>query len=109
MKIGRFTDLTPACLTDAKRERSQRVYRMMVHTGYSAARCPWGSARGVVTLTATARALAVGYCGSCRRCCLPPLLRRLGAELAECLPGNQMTLRVEGVVDGGVGGEETLR
>ncbi len=37
----------------------------------------------------------------CRRCRLPPLLRRLGAELAECLPGNQMTLDVEGVVDDG--------
>ena len=52
-------------------------------------------AEGVVTLTAAARALAVGCRLSCRRCRLPPLLRRLGAELAECLPGDQMALRVE--------------
>ena len=64
---------------------------------------------GVVTLTAAARALAVGYCGLCRRCRLPPLLRRLDAELAECLPGNQVTLDVEGVVDGGMGGQKSLR
>ncbi len=40
---------------------------------------------------------------------LLPLLRLLGTELAECLPGDQMALRIEGIVDGGVGREETLR
>ena len=37
------------------------------------------------------------------------LTRPLVAKLAQCFSGNQMTLDVEGVVDGGVGGEKPLR
>lgn len=38
-----------------------------------------------------------------------PLGRRPGAECSQCAAGNQMTLDVEVVGDGGVGGEEALR
>jgi hypothetical protein len=31
-----------------------------------------------------------------------PFIHRLRAKLAECVPGDQMTLDVEAVVDGGV-------
>ena len=53
--------------------------------------------------------LVVGYRGLCRGGHVPPLLHRFSAELTKCAAGDQMALRVEDVVDGSVGGEETLR
>jgi len=41
--------------------------------------------------------------------CALPYSHRFSAELAHCSAGGQVTLDVEGVVDGGVGGEKLLR
>lgn len=37
-----------------------------------------------------------------------PLLGRPGSEGAECAAGDEMALQIEGVVDGGIRGEEAL-
>jgi hypothetical protein len=39
----------------------------------------------------------------------PAIAPSLVAKLAECISGDQMALRVEAVVDGGVGGQKSLR
>jgi hypothetical protein len=45
---------------------------------------------------------------SSRRRCLP-ILERFASEGAERVAGNKMALDVEGVLDGGVNGQEPLR
>ena len=40
--------------------------------------------------------------------CVLPLLRSRGSEEAQRRSGDQMALEIEGIVDGGVGGEKTL-
>ncbi len=64
---------------------------------------------GIVTLTVAGQTFGRRMPRSCRSGRIPPLLHRLGAELSERAAGNQMALRVEAVVDGGVGGQKSLR
>jgi len=64
---------------------------------------------GIVTLTVAGQTFGRRMPLSCRSGRIPPLLHRLGAELSECATGDQMALRVEAVVDGGVGGQKSLR
>ena len=47
--------------------------------------------------------------GSGGQCGYPPMLHRLASEPAKRVAGEEVTLNVEGVVDGGVAGEEALR
>ena len=64
---------------------------------------------GVLTLSNGSGVNSVQrFCSSGDRCGLPQA-HRFGTKLAKCLAGNQMTLDVEGVVDGGVGREKSLR
>lgn len=53
--------------------------------------------------------LAVGCRRSCSSGHVPPLLHRFVAKLEECLSANLMALRVEAAVDGGMGGQKSLR
>jgi hypothetical protein len=39
---------------------------------------------------------------------MPPLLRSLGSEEAECATGDEVALDIVGVVNGGMSGEEAL-
>jgi hypothetical protein len=64
---------------------------------------------GIVTLTVAGQTFGRRMPRSCRSGRVPSLLHRLGAELTKCAAGDQMALRVEGVVDGGVGGQKSLR
>jgi len=64
---------------------------------------------GIVTLNCAGHIDARLRYRSCSGSHLPPLLHRFSTELAERAAGDQMALRVEAVVNGGVGGEETLR
>jgi hypothetical protein len=64
---------------------------------------------GIVTLTVAGQTFGRRMPRSCRSGHLPPLLRRLGAELAKRFSGDQIALDVEGVVNGGVGGQKSLR
>ena len=68
-----------------------------------------GAMEGSVTLTVAGQTFGRRMPRSCRCGRIPPLLHRLGAELSERAAGDQMALRVEGVVDGGVGGQKSLR
>ncbi len=64
---------------------------------------PFVTNYGIVTLWNRRRVNSVQrLCSSGGRCDLP-YAHRFVAKLAECLSGNQMALRVEGVVDGGMG------
>ena len=58
---------------------------------------------GIVTLNCAGHIDARLRYRSCGGSHLPPLLRRFVAELAERAAGDQMALRVKGVVNGGVG------
>jgi hypothetical protein len=68
-----------------------------------------GVGEGIVTLTVAGQTFGRRMPLSCRSGRIPPLLRRFVAELAERVSGDQMALRVEAVVDGGVGGQKSLR
>ena len=53
--------------------------------------------------------LAVGCCRSCHGGRVPPLVNGFTTILAKRVSGDRMALHIEGVVDGGMGGAETLR
>ena len=74
----------------------------------SAQRAIWSS-RGAVNLTKAGRSWTSELSGSSISGHGPPRVHRVTAELAHCLASDQMTLDIEGVVDGGVGGEKPLR
>ena len=64
---------------------------------------------GAVNLTKAGRSWTSELSGSSSSGHGPPRVHRVTAELAHCLASDQMTLDIEGVVDGGVGGEKPLR
>ncbi len=64
---------------------------------------------GIVTLTVAGQTFGRRMPRSCRSGRIPPLLHRLGTELSERAAGDQMALRVEAVVDGGMGRQKSLR
>jgi hypothetical protein len=64
---------------------------------------------GIVTFTWAGHIDAGLWYRSCGCGHLPPLLHRFGAELTKRAAGDQMALRVEGVVNGGMGGQKSLR
>ena len=64
---------------------------------------------GAVNLTKAGRSWTSELSGSSSSGHGPPRVHRVTAELAHCLASDQMTLDIEGVVDGGVGGENPLR
>ena len=66
-------------------------------------------AEGAVNLTKAGRSWTSELSGSSSSGHGPPRVHRVTAELAHCLASDQMTLDIEGVVDGGVGGEKPLR
>ena len=59
--------------------------------------------QGIVTLNCAGHIDARLRYRSCGGSHLPPLVRRFVAELAKRVAGDQMALRVEVVVNGGVG------
>ncbi len=65
--------------------------------------------KGVVTLSNCSRVNLAGKFGSSRGRHSLPGTHCLVAKLAKYLAGNQMALDVEDIVDGGVGGEKSLR
>ena len=75
----------------------------------------WRPARGDLPATGLSRELGFGRTkveglGSCSgrgRC--PPIPQGFASEGAERVAGNKMALDVEGVLDGGVNGQEPLR
>ena len=74
-------------------------------------RCHYNTKRphGAVNLTKAGRSWTSELSGSSSSGHGPPRVHRVTAELAHCLASDQMTLDIEGVVDGGVGGEKPLR
>ena len=71
--------------------------------------CAADYAAGAVNLTKAGRSWTSELSGSSSSGHGPPRVHRVTAELAHCLASDQMTLDIEGVVDGGVGGEKPLR
>ena len=64
---------------------------------------------GAVNLTKAGRSSTFELGGSSSSGHGPPYVHRVTRELAHCLASDQMTLDIEGVVEGGVGGEKPLR
>jgi hypothetical protein len=87
--------------------RARAVLSLITRSYFDA--CSTGRSAGSVTGIAKRRNQpgAAWKSGGHRR--RPPLLQGRGSEAAEGLAGDEMTLEVEGVVDGGVAREEVLR
>ncbi len=66
-----------------------------------------GGEDGVVTLRSPKRVDIAQTLSSSGGSHSPPRFRRFTAELAKRSAGDQMTLDIESVVDGGVGGEKS--
>jgi hypothetical protein len=67
------------------------------------------SANGTVSLTCVSKTSPTPDARSRGRDRISPLVRRVGAEYSQRRAGDEMALEVEGIVDGGVHAEKTLR